>query len=499
MRPEVETELDQPEKSQHNRRWLIVAGFVALAVALRLFAAAAFPNIHHPDEIFQALEQAHRAAFGFGLVPWEFRDGARSWLLPGMLVGPMLLGEAIDPGGVAYRVLPQLLMVLLSASVVIVAYQWAFRMGRVHATLAALVLCVWFEFVYFGGKTLSEVVATTFLFAGLFLCSERIELRGARTAALVGSCLGLAFVFRFHLAPAIAVAACWYARAEIRHRWVPLAVGALPPLALLAYADWQAWSTPFESVFNNFVANVVDNRSHRYGISPPLWYLWELGRRWGIAALPIVILAIHGARRRPLPLLIAVVVIVSHSFIAHKEYRFIYPALLLIAFSAAIGTAEIISRFSESSRFVTARGALLLGCTLWTSTSLALAFSDAMRPLWLRGRAGLELVARAGTDGSCGVAILESWAWTGGYSSLHRGIPIHVPRRSGSTRLNVSSFDALIANSAWKPPAQLGFKRVSCAAQLTYTSESLCLWRRRGTCEPNPETEAQVTMEAAGQ
>ena len=54
--------------------------------------ALAFPNVVWPDEIFQTLEQAHRLAFGYGIVPWEFRAGARSWLLPGLLAGAMEAG-----------------------------------------------------------------------------------------------------------------------------------------------------------------------------------------------------------------------------------------------------------------------------------------------------------------------------------------------------------------------------------------------------------------------
>ena len=39
----------------------------------------------HPDEIYQTQEQAHRLVYGYGIVPWEFRDGVRSWILPGLL------------------------------------------------------------------------------------------------------------------------------------------------------------------------------------------------------------------------------------------------------------------------------------------------------------------------------------------------------------------------------------------------------------------------------
>jgi phosphatidylinositol glycan class B len=43
-----------------------------MAFAARLLPVLVFPGIHHADEAFQTVEQAHRVVFGYGLVPWEF-------------------------------------------------------------------------------------------------------------------------------------------------------------------------------------------------------------------------------------------------------------------------------------------------------------------------------------------------------------------------------------------------------------------------------------------
>ena len=179
-----------------------------------------WPGIHYPDEIMQSLEQAHRLVFGNGLVPWEFRDGARSWLLPALLAAPMWLGDALAPETGAYRLLAQALVAALSASTVVIGFLWARKHGIRHAVLAAVVLCTWFELVYFGARALGEVVASAFLFTGVYLCAER-EPRSPRHDFLAGVCLAGAFVFRFHLAPALALAAVWRCRAEFRARWVP--------------------------------------------------------------------------------------------------------------------------------------------------------------------------------------------------------------------------------------------------------------------------------------
>ena len=58
-----------------------------VAFLLRLYVAVSFPNINHPDEVFQYIEQAHRLVFKYGFIPWEYRDAIRSWLVPGFLAG----------------------------------------------------------------------------------------------------------------------------------------------------------------------------------------------------------------------------------------------------------------------------------------------------------------------------------------------------------------------------------------------------------------------------
>ena len=52
-----------------------------VAFGLRLIPGVFSPAIAHVDEIFQSIEQGHRLVFGYGIVPWEFQYGARSWLL----------------------------------------------------------------------------------------------------------------------------------------------------------------------------------------------------------------------------------------------------------------------------------------------------------------------------------------------------------------------------------------------------------------------------------
>ena len=62
-----------------------IGAILAIAAVPRIWAAVRDQGIFWPDEIFQSTEQAHRFAFGYGFVSWEFQEGARSWLFPGLL------------------------------------------------------------------------------------------------------------------------------------------------------------------------------------------------------------------------------------------------------------------------------------------------------------------------------------------------------------------------------------------------------------------------------
>ena len=63
-----------------------LAALLLLAVAVRL-PLAFWPNVNHPDEIFQYLEPAWRMLGHDGIVTWEWHGGIRSWFLPTLFVG----------------------------------------------------------------------------------------------------------------------------------------------------------------------------------------------------------------------------------------------------------------------------------------------------------------------------------------------------------------------------------------------------------------------------
>src|SRR5271157_272291 len=74
---------------------LLLLGFMLIGLFLRVGAAIKFPNVNHTDEIVETQEPAHRLAYGYGVVAWEWRQGARSWVFPAFLAAVMRSTEWI--------------------------------------------------------------------------------------------------------------------------------------------------------------------------------------------------------------------------------------------------------------------------------------------------------------------------------------------------------------------------------------------------------------------
>ena len=456
-----------------RRSWLAFATIASAALVVRVAVALAFPNVAWPDEIFQTQEQAHRAAFGFGIVPWEFRDGARSWLLPGALAVLYRLA------GPLYREAGVVVLSLLSLIPVWGCFRAVDEQRQPHhspwpAIVAAIAVAGWFELIYFAPKALSEVVAAHFLCGAVFL-SSRASSRSVRRLALAGVLAGLAAGLRVHLAPAVLVL-CLVAVWGARRRASPF-VGALVFTVLaIGMLDWATWGVPFASYLRTLEVNLVEGRARLWGTAPWWAYLDLFAANWSIAGIVVLAFALLGARREPLPLLLALVVLVTHSAIGHKEYRFAVPALLLVIYSAGLGCGVLVAAVPRA-------WLIALTITFWcvgsgmlarelhtTKTTLSIAL---LGPAWQfeAGRGGLTALGRLRTvQPLCGVGLVGvPWYLTGGYTWLHRDVPmeeVHDPR---ALQAEAGAFNAAVALEDIAPPPL--FEKEGCDA-------GLCVWRR---------------------
>ena len=357
--------------------WIALAAICAVGLALRIGLAEAFPVLHHPDELYQYLEPAHRLSFGAGVETWEYRAGTRSWLLPGLVAGLMRIVEPILGGPEGYLAAVRAAMATLSLSVVAVAFLWGRRTaGTSGAVIAGGCAAVWIELVYFAPRTLTEVAAAHVLVVALYL----LRFPGAapsRRFAWAGALLALALVLRIQIAPALFVAAAWACRAEWKARWAPLLGAGTAVLLGAGLLDWATWSYPFQGLFLNVWVNLVQAKADDYGVDPLPWYGWRLLQTWRWALVPLA-LGLVVARREAMAVAVALTIVVAHSAIGHKEYRFVFPAIVIVVLLAGLGTAAIVRRVTDAGG---ARRALAVAAALllWTGVSAGVATNDRFR------------------------------------------------------------------------------------------------------------------------
>jgi len=472
--------------------WPTVVGLsavVAVAIWLRLYPIVIFPSINWWDEIFQATEQAHRLIYGYGLVPWEFQLGARSWLLPGVVTGLMEIARAIGDGPAYYLPVIATAFAALAAAPVICCFLWCRQwFGVTAALVAALVVATDPQLVYFGGRTLSEVIATHLLVIAIYLVWQGHRIESRRLIMLAGIMFGLTGLLRIQLAPTVSFLLVWAAWNDWR-RWAPsLTIGVASVLLLGGALDWATLGYPFASVWHYVVYNEIYNVSAGFGTEP--WYYYALGEfgllgpAFGLVAIAVAL----GARRMPVLLVAAAITLVVHSAIAHKEYRFIYPMILLLTMLASIGFAQLASWGAQAlrGRKVPPNAAITasagLSVALWAMASFHVWTDTTMTELRARVHDNLSAANFvADMPAICGLGLYgekgRDWARYGGYTVLHRPVPLFWPEDERELRAQTAGFNFLLYTAV--PPPELGFETTRCFGKT-------CIAQRPGECAALP-------------
>ena len=435
-------------------------GLCLAMVAPRAYLAVSDQGMVWADEIFQTLEQGHRLAFGYGLVPWEFKQGARSWILPGILA---VLMKALSFVGVKTGLGLAVGIKLLFAGLAAATFYPLVRMAQALAGLLAAVLLVAIAALFpavllYGSRAMTEVATAPLLAWGIWLLwrhgmgpgskdaaalplPTRARWIGVRRVVMAGALFGLATVLRYQnlvvLAPIVLIVA-------IRSRWRS-ALGVVLAMAVVLLAggllDWATWGKPFQSLVVYIRFNLLEGGANQWGVSERSFYWKTLWATSGPAVV-VVLFGFVAGLRRTWPIALPVLVfIAAHSAISHKELRFIYPVLPLFLLCSAVGLGLLLAKLPLSRRWrraVTAAFALLLLATFGLR-SLRLTFPDigqvmpspeiggpTSRLVWGAFDERNRLLSVAGTHADiCGLAApgINPY-WTGGYTYFHRRLPI---------------------------------------------------------------------------
>ncbi|KAJ8668703.1 hypothetical protein QAD02_010366 [Eretmocerus hayati] len=291
----------------------------------RVSSAFIVQTFHVPDEYWQSLEVAHKLAFDYGYLTWEWRSAIRSYLYPCMI---SVLYSVMRILKVDYTFMitmaPRICHALLSAYADYKFYQWT------QSKIALLSLCINWYWYYCASRTLINSFETCLTIIALsvypwrnssnknwkflsivgFLCFAR------PTAAIFWLPLCLYHIFR---------------NPKVIFEYIKV---GLVTAIISTVIDIICYRAVVFTPFNFVVVNVINGISEQYGRMHVLWYLFSgLPVVVGInSALLVIALyrALGSPKKFPTSFILSLTVLwslVLYSLISHKEFRFILPIL----------------------------------------------------------------------------------------------------------------------------------------------------------------------------
>lgn len=413
-----------------RRPWqlLLALGLVSGTV-VRLWLALTDHGQYWPDEVYQSMEPAHRMVFGYSLVAWEFVVGARNVLLPGLIAGVLAVFKALhldDPN--LYVPVVRGGFALLSAFTAV----GVFRLSRVvgcalpTAVVATLALAWMNLAIYFSPRAMSEVASALPVTWGfVFLLGPPSR----RRLVLGASLLGLAVVLRIHCG-LFAVGALVTLLVQRRLRDAGLAFMVLLGWAVFyGLLDLVAWGGFLHSALLYLRFNLLEGRAAEFGVSPPSFYTRSLMRSLGAHWWLLAIFGVLGLRRAPAVAAMALLFLLGHIALPHKELRFIVPIFPLFCVAAAAGIESLWAHWRVAG--VTALLALLATSVVSLVTFHRLTWHDfggweSTSAYDSGGSITRLLMAASRRDDLCGLALeVGGRGNTFAYFALHQDVPFY--------------------------------------------------------------------------
>uniref|UniRef100_A0A0K0DLQ4 Mannosyltransferase n=1 Tax=Angiostrongylus cantonensis TaxID=6313 RepID=A0A0K0DLQ4_ANGCA len=318
----------------------------------------------------KSCEVAHRAVFGTGLLTWEWSYALRSPFHPAIIAilfkviqhfkldsqtvivnAPRILHAFLfSLGDISFYKLSRTLLPspnsAFYSTVVYISTWFVFycaprTLSNCLETVLTLIALLWYPF---GSRHLNATV-WPYMSIGMLTIAIR------PTAALLWIVLGFSHLLR-HPNP-------------LRLLFLTVLPATLPVLVLSTVVDSLCYARPTSTLWNFLSFNVLQGGSANFGVHPWYWYITEgLTAVLTIQLIPIVIGVFIPFRPTLLPLLTASFYVAFHSFLPHKEHRFLLPVIpLLCLYAGSFFTSRRV-RFRHIMFFI----------MLITNTTLAVYF-----------------------------------------------------------------------------------------------------------------------------
>jgi phosphatidylinositol glycan class B len=320
--------------------------FLLLAIVLVVTAYTGY-GYFELDEHFQVIEFAGSK---LGIVPvqslpWEYSAEIRPWLQPAFFAG---LCKLLSFLGIENRFVWTFVLRLCCAAFGFWAVLSVYRIGRQwfpgkRIQRRLLWLCTTLGFLPFLlVRTSSENLSASFFTIGVSLLLVRMDMSRPDGSAipnriflLSGLLLGLAFQFRYQIILMIAGFGLWLVLyAHVRWKSVLCATaGFLFVFGIGLLTDRYGYGEFTFTFLNYFRVNLIEKKTADFGADPFYAYIYIVLENF-FAPVTLIFLAALIAFwiRRPRHVLfwITLPFFIFHSFIGHKEVRFLFPLVPLI-------------------------------------------------------------------------------------------------------------------------------------------------------------------------
>jgi len=337
-----------------KKNWLVLFIWL-LALILRLLSAIFSKGYIHPDEIFQSIEVIYKSIFGIGFVPWEFIEGARSWVYPWtvyIIFKIMIFFGATDIEVILIGV--RFFSGLMSMITVVTAYFFGKELyGKKAGIFATFFIAIWYDFIFWSTRTMSDGLAVNFLFLAIYFVfrikksqtwKNRLKESNVRKeilfSSLCGFFVGIAYMFKFPLIIFSIPIIIWLI---FYKRWrgiVCFSFSLIFVFLIHGLIDYFAWGTFLQSTIEFLKYNIISGKNAQHGAYPFYAYIAFFAYYYSIFSVLFLLFIGLGMQRNWKTIFLicsSLFFIIVFSFVAHKEYRFILPIMPLLSIIAANG------------------------------------------------------------------------------------------------------------------------------------------------------------------
>ncbi|CAH2353974.1 GPI mannosyltransferase 3 [[Candida] railenensis] len=320
-------------------------------LGIRLANALLTTTYFQADEFYQCLEPAHKLAFGYGYITWEWNEKLRSSIHPWIYAIGYKLTSCLN---IDIVVAPKVIGAILASIGECFLYKFAlnYSEGNVKLAKVALIMSLinpfnWYIITRSFSNNFEMILTTIGLSCWPFNNNDNksIVIKKALissafgiiscivrpTNAILWLCLGAHLLFRLK---------------DIRAKLALfILIETILILSVNTVIDYLFYNEVTFPIYNFIQFNVIKSLSIFYGVAPWHFYIFQAIPIMTMTSLPFLIHYLISLKGYKSVLGISSFIVVgSFSLINHKEFRFIYPLQPVFILFVAMSIVENYAR-----------------------------------------------------------------------------------------------------------------------------------------------------------